>query len=178
MGHWEVKFAKGGVGAIISSFCPVTIAGRILPNYAAIDSDDRIPFWRKLGEAVHQHDCPYILQLSHAGRQQDLRGIENLLKRALSSTDQREPFHGILCKAMTTEQVRETIQLFADAARRAREAGLDGVELHSANGYLFTQFLSSAINDRKDEYGGSLENRARFLLEVIERSAKRWECGD
>ena len=57
---------------------------------------------------------------------------------------------------------------FAEGARRAREAGLDGVELHGANGYLITQFLSSAINDRKDEYGGSLENRARFVLEIVQ----------
>ena len=56
---------------------------------------------------------------------------------------------------------------FAEGARRAREAGLDGVELHGANGYLITQFLSSAINDRKDEYGGSLENRARFVLDIV-----------
>ena len=59
------------------------------------------------------------------------------------------------------------VEAFAEGARRAREAGLDGVELHGANGYLITQFLSSAINDRKDEYGGSLENRARFLLEIV-----------
>jgi 2,4-dienoyl-CoA reductase-like NADH-dependent reductase (Old Yellow Enzyme family) len=68
---------------------------------------------------------------------------------------------------MTREQIAETVEAFAQGARRAREAGLDGVELHSANGYLFTQFLSSGINDRKDEYGGPLENRARFLLEVV-----------
>jgi 2,4-dienoyl-CoA reductase (NADPH2) len=68
---------------------------------------------------------------------------------------------------MNREQIQETVEAFAQGARRAREAGLDGVELHSSNGYLFTQFLSSAINDRDDEYGGSLENRARFLLDVI-----------
>jgi 2,4-dienoyl-CoA reductase-like NADH-dependent reductase (Old Yellow Enzyme family) len=68
---------------------------------------------------------------------------------------------------MTLPQIQETIDSFAEGARRAREAGLDGVELHAANGYLFTQFLSSAINDRDDQYGGSLENRARFLLDVI-----------
>ena len=61
----EVKFARGGVGAIISSFVPVSIRGRIVPNYAIIDDDDKIPFWRALGEAVHAHDCRYILQLSH-----------------------------------------------------------------------------------------------------------------
>ena len=68
---------------------------------------------------------------------------------------------------MTREHIQQVVQWFAAGARRAREAGLDGVELHSSHGYLFTQFLSSGINDRKDEYGGSLENRARFLLEVI-----------
>ena len=77
---------------------------------------------------------------------------------------------------MTLDDINQTIQQFADGARRARQAGLDGVELHSANGYLFTQFLSSAINDRTDEYGGSLENRARFLLDVVR--AIRKEVGD
>ena len=68
---------------------------------------------------------------------------------------------------MTIADIRETVAAFAEGARRAREAGLDGVELHGANGYLITQFLSSAINDRNDEYGGSLENRARFVLEIV-----------
>jgi 2,4-dienoyl-CoA reductase (NADPH2) len=68
---------------------------------------------------------------------------------------------------MTVEHIHKVIDYFAQGARRAREAGLDGVELHSSHGYLFTQFLSSAVNDRKDDYGGSLENRSRFLLEVI-----------
>ena len=67
--NWEVKFARGGVGAIISSFVPVVIHGRIMPNYATIDTDARIPFWRAVGQAVHAHDCKYILQLSHGGRQ-------------------------------------------------------------------------------------------------------------
>jgi 2,4-dienoyl-CoA reductase-like NADH-dependent reductase (Old Yellow Enzyme family) len=68
---------------------------------------------------------------------------------------------------MTHADIKETVNAFAEGARRAREAGLDGVELHGANGYLITQFLSSAINDRKDEYGGSLENRARFVIEIV-----------
>src|SRR5215831_2099991 len=74
--NWEVKFARGGVGAIISSFVPVEIRGRIMPNYATIDRDERIPFWRELGKAVHAFDCRYILQLSHSGRQRDIPGIE------------------------------------------------------------------------------------------------------
>lgn len=163
--NWETKFARGGVGAILSSFVPVSIRGRIVPNYATIDRDERIPFWRELGKRVHEHDCKFILQLSHGGRQRDIPGIE--FERGLSSTSRPDPLHGFECDAMTITQIKETVQAFAQGARRAREAGLDGVELHSANGYLITQFLSSAINDRKDEYGGSLENRARFLLEIV-----------
>jgi 2,4-dienoyl-CoA reductase (NADPH2) len=87
---------------------------------------------------------------------------------ALSSTSRKESLHGFPCQAMTHAQVKETIAAFAEGARRARESGLDGVELHGANGYLITQFLSSGINDRKDEYGGSLENRARFLLDIVD----------
>jgi 2,4-dienoyl-CoA reductase-like NADH-dependent reductase (Old Yellow Enzyme family) len=174
--NWEEKFARGGVGAIISSYSPVHLRGRILPNYATIDRDERIPFWRRVGEAVHRHDCKFILQLSHSGRQQDVGGVENLGRKALSSTSKTESFHGFECQAMTLEQVHETVECFAQGARRAREAGLDGVELHAANGYLITQFLSSAINDRDDEYGGSLEGRARFLLEIIR--AIRREVGD
>jgi 2,4-dienoyl-CoA reductase-like NADH-dependent reductase (Old Yellow Enzyme family) len=171
--NWETMFAKGGVGAIISSFVPVTIRGRIVPNYATIDRDERVPFWRALGNAVHEHDCRFIMQLSHAGRQRDIPGIE--YPQALSSTDRDEPLHGFPAVAMTQADIDDTVAAFADGARRAREAGLDGVELHAANGYLFTQFLSSAINDRTDGYGGPLPQRARFLLEVV--AAIRAEVG-
>ncbi|HKP88282.1 MAG TPA: NADH:flavin oxidoreductase [Blastocatellia bacterium] len=163
--NWEMKFARGGVGAIISSFVPVQMRGRIVPNYATIDNDERIPFWRELGKRVHEQDCKYILQLSHGGRQRDIQGIE--YPKGLSSTDKEEPLHGFECERMTIQQIHETVNAFAEGARRAREAGLDGVELHGANGYLITQFLSSAINDREDQYGGSLENRARFVREIV-----------
>ncbi|HTH02216.1 MAG TPA: NADH:flavin oxidoreductase [Vicinamibacterales bacterium] len=163
--NWEVKFARGGVGAIISSFVPVHPRGRILPNYATIDSDDRIKFWEALGRAVHEHDCKYILQLSHGGRQRDIPTIDYPI--GLSSTAKSDPLHGFECEAMTTAEIDETVRAFSDGAWRAREAGLDGVELHGANGYLITQFLSSAINDRRDAYGGDLANRARFVREIV-----------
>jgi 2,4-dienoyl-CoA reductase (NADPH2) len=136
-----------------------------MPNYATIDRDERIPFWRELGKRVHEHDCRFILQLSHAGRQRDMPGIE--YAKGLSSTSDPEPLHGFECERMTLEDIRRTVDDFAAGAVRARAAGLDGVELHGANGYLITQFLSSAINDRRDDYGGTLHNRARFLLEVV-----------
>jgi 2,4-dienoyl-CoA reductase-like NADH-dependent reductase (Old Yellow Enzyme family) len=171
--NWDVRFARAGVGAIISSGAPIHRRGLIVPNYAYIDSDDRIPFWRELAHRVHEHDCKYIVQIVHAGRQRDLPGLENPI--GLSSTSKPDPLHGFEGEPMTIPQIRQTIQSFAQAARRVREAGMDGVEIHGCNGYLITQFLSSAINDRKDEYGGSLENRARFLREIVH--AVRAEVG-
>ncbi|MEX2262469.1 MAG: NADH:flavin oxidoreductase [Bryobacteraceae bacterium] len=171
--NWELKFARGGVGAIISSFVAVSIRGRIIPNYATIHRDECIPFWQELGKRVHEHDCKFILQLSHGGRQRDIPGIE--YEKGLSSTKKSEPLHGFETERMTVDQIQQVVREFAAGARRARDAGLDGVELHGANGYLITQFLSSAINDRKDAYGGALRNRARFLLEVVD--AIRSEVG-
>lgn len=164
--NWELKFARGGVGGIITSFVPVHGKGRILPNYARIDSDDKVSFWRELVHSVHRHDCRLFIQLSHSGRQRDIPSLE-YPGPAVSSTSQPEDLHGLESRAMTVPEIHEVIGCFAEGARRAREAGADGIELHGANGYLFTQFLSSAINDRKDEYGGSLENRARFVREVV-----------
>ncbi|MBV8232400.1 MAG: NADH:flavin oxidoreductase, partial [Planctomycetaceae bacterium] len=165
--NWEEKFARGGVGAIISSYTPIHLRGRILIHYATIDDDDKIPFWRAVGERMHQHGCKFLVQLSHSGRQQDQGGVENEYKYAQSSTSTPDTFHGVVCRAMTRAEIAETVEQFAEGARRARDAGLDGVELHGANGYLITQFLSSAINDRSDDYGGPLENRARFVLDIV-----------
>lgn len=165
--RWEEKFARGGVGAIISSFVPVMYNGRILPRYAMIHDDSTIKFWSALVKRVHAFDCRFIIQLSHGGRQRDVPGFENMMEPGRSSTSKQDTFHGLLARAMTVGEIEEIIEAFAQGARRAKEAGADGVELHSSHGYLFTQFLSSAINDRTDKYGGSVENRARFLLEVI-----------
>ena len=172
--NWDLKFARGGVGTIISSNAPVHPRGLIVPNYAHIDRDETIPFWRELIQRVHEHDCKYIVQLAFSGRQRDIGGVQ--FEKGWSSTDKPEPVHGLECERMTTAQIAEIVDCFAQGARRAREAGADGIEIHGCNGYLITQFLSSAINDRKDEYGGSLENRARFALEVVH--AVRAEVGD
>jgi 2,4-dienoyl-CoA reductase-like NADH-dependent reductase (Old Yellow Enzyme family) len=171
--NWDLKFARGGVGAIISSNAPVHPRGLIVPNYAHIDRDATIPFWRELVSSVHEHDCKYIVQLAFSGRQRDIGGIQ--FEKGWSSTDKEEPVHGLGCERMTVPQIQELVGRFAQAARRAREAGADGVEIHGCNGYLITQFLSPAINDRKDEYGGSLENRARFALDIVR--AVRAELG-
>jgi 2,4-dienoyl-CoA reductase-like NADH-dependent reductase (Old Yellow Enzyme family) len=171
--NWETRFARGGVGAIITSFVPVHGRGRIMPNYAMLDADDKIPFWREVGRRVREFDCRFILQLSHGGRQRDIAGVE--FPESWSSTSKPDPLHGFEARAMTELEISQVVQQFGQAAQRAQQAGLDGVELHGANGYLITQFLSSAINDRKDGYGGPLENRARFLLEIVRSIRKR--CG-
>jgi 2,4-dienoyl-CoA reductase (NADPH2) len=103
--NWETKFARGGVGAILSSFCPVMLNGRIMPNAAMIDRDERIPFWRMVGEAVHRYDCKYILQLSHSGRQRDIHGVENMRTPAWSSSNNKDRVHGLLGQAMTVAQI-------------------------------------------------------------------------
>jgi 2,4-dienoyl-CoA reductase-like NADH-dependent reductase (Old Yellow Enzyme family) len=163
--NWEVRFARAGVGAIVSAWCGVDRRGFIVPGYASIDSDDRLPFWRELGKRVHEHGSKYILQLAHGGRQRDIGGIE--FASGLSSTGKSDPLHGFPAQRATAQDLDRTVRAFAEAAHRAREAGLDGIEIHGANGYLFTQFLSSAINDRDDEYGGPLENRMRLLVQTV-----------
>ena len=167
--NWEERFAKNGVGAIISAFCAVTAQGVHMPNFATIEDDDRIPFWREVGRRVQAQDgCRFILQLHHCGRQRDLGGVRNAAPKAPSSTSRPDPLNGFPARAMSRTEIQEVIQAFVEGARRAREAGLDGAEIHAANGYLLSQFLSSAINDRSDEYGGNIENRARMLVEIIQ----------
>ncbi len=165
--NFDRRFADGGVAAIISAHAPVSVRGRILPNYAMMDRDERIPFWREIVRQVHDRDCKYIIQLIYGGIQADIRGVENRPYVAISPTGKRDKFTGIPVRAMTQRDIDDVIELFAVAAARVRETGADGVELQGANGYIITQFLSSAINDRTDKYGGSLENRARFVLEMI-----------
>jgi 2,4-dienoyl-CoA reductase (NADPH2) len=140
--RFEERFAEGGVAAIISSHVPITPHGRVLPNYAMIDRDERIGFWRTVGQRVHKHDCLYILQLSHSGRQQDIGGVENEDRLPGGATDRPDYFNGLRSRRMTIAEIRAVVKLFGDAAERVVAAKLDGIELHSANGYLFTQFLS------------------------------------
>jgi len=171
---WDVKFARGGIGTVISSNTPVHPRGLIVPGYAHLDSDDKVPFWRELGNRVRAEGAAYVVQIAFSGRQRDIPSI--LHETGWSSTDKPEPMHGFPCERMTKADIAVVVDAFAQAARRAREAELDGIEIHGCNGYLITQFLSPAINDRDDEYGGSLENRARFPLEVVR--AVRGAIGD
>ena len=190
--NWENSFAKGGVGAIISSYVPVSIEGRITPQVAMIHDDRTIPFWRTVGETVRSHNCKYILQLSHSGRQRDIEGVENTTihphtkaiapQKAPSSTNRKDQINGLPANNMSPEKVGQIVKDFVKAAARAKEANLDGLELHSSHGYLINQFLSKGINRRAqrfgsdDPYGGGLEKRYQFLHEIVR--GIRDEVGD
>ncbi len=164
---WERRFARGGVGAIISSNVGIRTDGIAVPGYASIDHDRTIPSWRRLIEEVHRHDCRYVIQLHFSGRQRDLPRKEFLGVNPPSSTDRPDLLYGLRCRRMTIPEIRGLVRAYADAARRARAAGADGIEIVACNGYILHQFLSGAINDRSDEYNGDLRMRARLLLEVL-----------
>ena len=172
---WERRFARGGIAAIISSNVGIRTDGIAVPGYASIDHDRTIPSWRRLIEEVHRHDCRYIIQLHFSGRQRDLPRKEYLGIHPPSATDRPDLLYGLRCRRMTIPEIGDVVRAYAQAARRAREAGADGIEIVACNGYLLHQFLSGVINDRRDEYNGDLRTRARIILEVL--AAVRAEVG-
>src|SRR5918997_3185294 len=112
--NWETKFAKGGIGTIISAFVPVSMEGRIVPNYAMIDRDEGIPFWREMGKRIHQYDCKFIMQLSHSGRQRDITAFDT--PNNLSSTDDPDAVHGLHANRLDAAQIDVLVQKFAQGA--------------------------------------------------------------
>jgi 2,4-dienoyl-CoA reductase-like NADH-dependent reductase (Old Yellow Enzyme family) len=164
---WDCHFARGGVAAIVSSNAGIRTDGIAVPGYASIDDDRTIPSWRTLVREVHKHDCRYIIQLHFSGRQRDLARKEYSGMPAPSSTGKPDLLHGLRARRMTLDEIHQVVEDYGRAARRARAAGADGIEIVACNGYLLHQFLSSAANDRSDEYGGDLRSRAKILLEVM-----------
>ncbi|GBR55358.1 NADH:flavin oxidoreductase [Neokomagataea thailandica NBRC 106555] len=150
-----------------------------------IYSPEQIVGWRKITDAVHEKKGTIFLQLWHVGRVSHASlqpgGAAPIAPSAIPADNVRVfvetgPGQGALTqpsapRALTTAEVKELVQLYAKAARNALDAGFDGVEIHSANGYLLNQFISAHTNQRDDEYGGSLENRLRFLAEVTQAVA-------
>jgi len=130
-----------------------------------------------VGKRVHEYGCKYIMQLSHSGRSKISAASRTSNNYAQSSTSTPDTFHGIVCKAMTDSGDPGRDRPLPPPARGAPgPPGSTASSCTGANGYLITQFLSSGINDRKDEYGGPLENRARFVLDIIR--AIRREVGN
>lgn len=156
--------AQGGVGLVITEVCAVDPRGKGFPSEIGVWSDEFIPGLSRIPEAIHRAGGRVALQLHHAGREtvRSFIGADPEAPSPLPSAILNQP-----CVEMTVERIGEVTKAFAEGARRAREAGFDAVELHGAHGYLLCQFLSPFSNVRTDAYGGSEENRARFVLDII-----------
>ncbi|MGD1278738.1 MAG: NADH:flavin oxidoreductase [Tepidisphaeraceae bacterium] len=156
-----VELARGEVGLIISGYSFVSPEGRSSPGQLAIDDDRFLPGLAAMVEAVHAAGGKIASQIVHGGRFANF-ALTNLPPIGPSAADGNPA-----CRAMTKDDIATIVSAFAQAAVRAKKAGFDAVQLHAAHGFLLSQFLSPTLNQRRDQYGGSLENRARFLLEVV-----------
>lgn len=163
--QWLTRLSEDGYGLVISCAASISDKATAFYNQLSLAHDKFIPELKILSDTMTKNGCINIIQLCHAGS----RAIEKLTGEkphsASSYTLPIPDFEPPL--ELTKNQIKQIIQDFANASERAEKAGFDGVELHGANGYLFTQFISTMTNLRTDEYGGSLENRARFSREVI-----------
>ncbi len=158
--------ARGGVGLIVSGYTFVRTEGKQMPGKMGIHTDDFGPDMESLTKAVHDEGGKICIQLVHAGGQASSAsaGRQPLAPSAVQVDQFPE-----LPQEMSKEEIAEVAAAFGDAAGRAKSYGFDAVQLHGAHGYLINQFLSPLTNHRTDEYGGSIENRSRFMLEVYQK---------
>lgn len=162
LAHYPAR-AYGGVGLVIVEATAVESRGRISIHDLGIYSDAQLAGLHQLVSGVHQGGAKISIQLAHAGKKSGDMNQEAISPSAIPFTkDHRMP------KAMTLADIHTVIEAFKQAARRAAQAGFDGVEIHGAHGYLINQFLSPLTNHRQDAYGGNLEKRTRFLKEILE----------
>ncbi len=158
------QLTEGGLGLIISSHAYVAMAGKATPGQIGIDSDNLLDGLGRLTGAVHAAGGRIAAQLAHAGlfALPDATGGEApLAPSAVTGFSKTPP------RAMASDEIDAVVASFADAAVRAKSAGFDGVQIHAAHGYLLSQFLSPAFNKRSDDYGGTTNNRARIVIEVL-----------
>lgn len=164
----HVELARGGIGMTTVAYCAVSGEGRTFANQLVLD-DENVRRLRSLTDAVHREGAAASLQLGHCGGFS--KNEELGMKGPLGPSRVFNAYGALkgmpLARAMTVEDIARTTEDFVRAVVRAREAGFDAVEVHLGHGYLLSQFLSPHRNKRSDAYGGSLENRARFPLEVI-----------
>ncbi|MCA1054737.1 NADPH dehydrogenase NamA [Rossellomorea aquimaris] len=164
-----VSRAVGGTGLIIQEATAVTPQGRISPQDLGIWSDEHIEGLSELVGLIKEQGAKTGIQLAHAGRKAVLDG-EILAPSAIPFNDEMKT-----PKEMTVKDIDETIEAFIKGAERAKKAGFDVIEIHGAHGYLINEFLSPLSNKRTDEYGGSAENRYRFLQRVIDGVKEVWD---
>ncbi len=166
--RWLTLRAKGGFGLTMTCAASVHVSGLGFRGQLACYDDVHDNGLQKLADGIRSLDSLALIQLHHAG----MRSPEDLIGSQPVCPSENEQFNA---RALRLEEVHELRDSFVEAAERAQRAGFDGVELHAAHGYLIGQFLSPEINLRSDSYGGTPENRARFLLEMIELIRQR--CG-
>jgi 2,4-dienoyl-CoA reductase-like NADH-dependent reductase (Old Yellow Enzyme family) len=166
--HWLTMRAQGGFGLTMTCASHVQAIGKGFPGQLGIWSDEHIAGLTRLVDATHSHQSIAISQLHHAG----MRSPQEIIgDTAVCPSDDEKTG----ARALSRSEVEQLIEDFISAAVRAEKAGFDGVELHGAHSYILCQFFSSEINQRDDEYGGSLENRSRILFEIIDGVRSR--CG-
>jgi 2,4-dienoyl-CoA reductase-like NADH-dependent reductase (Old Yellow Enzyme family) len=181
------QFALNGAGLIIVEATAVTANGRISPNCAGIYLDEHVESHKRVVDIVHSLGGKIGIQIGHAGRKACMippflpNGRDTAPVEQGGWTDVFGPSEEIWDtkgyikpSALTVNQIEDLIEAFVAGARRANDAGYDVLELHGAHGYLIHQFLSPNSNHRTDRYGGSFENRARFLLELVDEVNKVW----
>jgi 2,4-dienoyl-CoA reductase-like NADH-dependent reductase (Old Yellow Enzyme family) len=163
-----VRLVQGEVGLVISSHAYVSREGQAGPWQLGVYSDHHVPGLTDMAQKVHDAGGRIVLQLAHAGCKaaHSLSGLQPIGPTGVQSEQGS-------CREMGKEDIEAVIEAFAEAAARAQRAGFDGVQIHAAHGYLLSQFLSPYYNRRTDEYGGSPENRARIVLEVLRAIRKR-----
>ncbi|MDO4909155.1 MAG: NADH:flavin oxidoreductase/NADH oxidase [Corynebacterium sp.] len=155
--------AAGGFGMIIVEATGVLPEGRITDHCLGLWNDEQIAPLRRIVDFAHAQGARIAIQLGHSGRKHT-GSHEPVAPSPIAYPDD----HYRVPRELSLEEIKAIPQAFADAARRAMEAGFDTVEIHAAHGYLLSEFLSPGCNERTDEYGGSLENRARLLTEVVD----------
>ncbi|KAG0283972.1 hypothetical protein BGZ98_006087, partial [Dissophora globulifera] len=171
------SFAIHGAGLIIAEASAVEPRGRISPQDAGIWSDDHIYKIKEIADFIHAQGSKMGIQLAHAGRKASvLPPYSSPPESVYWRDDTVAPTGGkefrmssghVVPRELTVEEIHQIVKAFGEGAVRAAKAGLDTVEIHGAHGYLIHNFLSPVTNKRTDQYGGSLENRARFMLEVV-----------
>jgi len=161
------ELATGGVGLIITGYAYVSQQAKARGGQLGVHRDELIPGLVQMTEAVHKEGGKIAMQIAHAGCNSFATPPG---EKTLGPSPMEMP-QGCSCRAMTKQEISQAIEEFNKAAVRVKDAGFDGVQLHAAHGYLLSQFLSPFYNKRTDEYGGSLDNRARIVLAVV-RSVK------
>jgi len=166
----QERLAKGGVGLVVPGNYIVNPLGHNYPKAPTVDNDEIIEDLRRVVSVVHEHGAKIVAQLNHGGRQADPKLIG---AKPVGPSPVRDKMSFVKPRQMSEAEIEQTIDDFGEGARRVKEAGFDGVQIHAAHGYLINQFLSAYTNRRKDQWGGSMENRMRFLVEVFQAVRSR-----